>query len=66
MFGHTLGCAIALGYVENPDGVDSDFVNVGSYEIEICGERFAAKASLRPLYDPKNERVKGLCQSKSA
>ncbi len=25
---------------------------------EVAGERFAARASLRPLYDPKAERVK--------
>ena len=28
-----------------------------SYEIEIAGERFAAEASLKPMYDPKAERV---------
>ena len=27
-----------------------------SYEIEIAGERFAAEASLKPMYDPKAER----------
>ena len=40
------------------DGVDADFVKSGSYQIEVAGERFAARASLRPLYDPKAERVK--------
>ncbi len=29
-----------------------------SYEIEIAGERFAAEASLKPMYDPKAERVR--------
>jgi 4-methylaminobutanoate oxidase (formaldehyde-forming) len=29
-----------------------------SYEIEIAGERFAAEASMKPMYDPKSERVK--------
>jgi 4-methylaminobutanoate oxidase (formaldehyde-forming) len=29
-----------------------------AYEIEIAGERFAADASLRPMYDPKSERVR--------
>ena len=49
---------MALGYVNHPDGVDADFVNSGSYEIEIACERFPAQASLRPLYDPKAERAK--------
>ena len=57
-YGHHLGRAIGLGYVGHPDGVDADFVDSGSYEIEVAGERFAARASLRPLYDPKAERVK--------
>ena len=59
MYGHTLGGAVGLGYVENPGGVDAAFVTAGSYEIEVAGERHAAEASLRPLYDPKGARVKG-------
>jgi 4-methylaminobutanoate oxidase (formaldehyde-forming) len=47
-----------MGYVNNADGVNADFVKSGSYEIQIAGERFAAKASLRPMYDPKSERMK--------
>jgi len=58
MYGHTLGGAVALGYIENPDGVDADYVKSGSYEIEIAGVRYPATASLRPLYDPKSERIK--------
>jgi len=57
-YGHHLGRAIGLGYVHNADGVTADFVNAGSYEIEVAGDRFAAKASLRPLYDPTAERVR--------
>jgi 4-methylaminobutanoate oxidase (formaldehyde-forming) len=57
-YGHHLGRAIGLGYVHNADGVTADFVKSGSYEIEVAGERFAATASLRPLYDPKAERVR--------
>ncbi|MCR9213217.1 MAG: FAD-dependent oxidoreductase [Proteobacteria bacterium] len=58
MYGHSLGGAIGLGYVENPDGVNPDYVNSGAYEIGVAGEKVKAKASLRPLYDPKSERVK--------
>ncbi|MEE8187663.1 MAG: FAD-dependent oxidoreductase [Kiloniellales bacterium] len=57
-YGHHLGRAIGLGYVVNEAGVDADYVNSGRYEIEVAGERFAAAASLRPLYDPKAERIK--------
>lgn len=58
MYGHTLGAAIGLGYVGNKNGVDAAYVEAGRYEIEVAGHRVAAKASLRPLYDPKNEKVK--------
>ena len=57
-YGHHLGRAIGLGYVSHPDGVDAEFVNSGAYEIEVAGTRHAARASLRPLYDPKSERIK--------
>jgi 4-methylaminobutanoate oxidase (formaldehyde-forming) len=57
-YGHHLGRAIGLGYVNHPDGVTADWVTAGRYEIEVACERFSAQASLRPMYDPKAERVK--------
>ena len=56
--GHTLGGAIGLGYVENAEGVDADYVTAGRYEIEVAGVRYPAEASLRPLYDPTSSRIK--------
>ncbi len=58
MFGHTLGAAIGLGYVNHADGVTPVYIQSGRYEIEVAGRRIPARASLRPLYDPENERVK--------
>ena len=57
-FGHTIGSSVGLGYVENEEGVSVDWIKEGSYEIEIACERYPAKASLRPMYDPKSERPK--------
>jgi len=57
MYGHTLGSAIGLGYVNHPEKVTPDYIHSGKFEIEIAGDRFVASASLRPLYDPKNERI---------
>ena len=57
-YGHHLGRAIGLGYVTHPDGVTADFVKAGQYEIEVACERVTAQASLRPLYDPRAERMK--------
>ena len=59
MFGHTIGAALALGYLENHAApVTAEWVAAGRYEIEVAGERFPARASLRPFYDPASERVK--------
>jgi 4-methylaminobutanoate oxidase (formaldehyde-forming) len=57
-YGHTLGGAMGLGNVENKEGVTADFVKSGSYEIEVVGVRYPAKASLRPMYDPKGKRIR--------
>ena len=57
-YGHTLGGAVGLGNVENEEGVNADFIKSGSYEIEVSGKRYKAKASLRPMYDPKGKRVR--------
>jgi 4-methylaminobutanoate oxidase (formaldehyde-forming) len=60
-YGHTLGAAIGLGYVHNPDGgtIDAEFIKGGAYMIEVACEQVAATASLRPLYDPKSLRIRG-------
>ncbi len=57
-YGHTLGRAVALGYVHDPDGVDADLIASGRFEIEVAMRRHPARASLRPLYDPKGERMR--------
>ncbi len=58
MFGHTLGAAVGLGYVNDAEGVDAEFVNSGRYEIEVAGQRIPAKASLHPMYDPRSSRIR--------
>ncbi len=58
MFGHTLGAAIGLGYVNHADGVTLEYIQSGHYEIEVAGGRIPARASLRPFYDPENKRIK--------
>jgi 4-methylaminobutanoate oxidase (formaldehyde-forming) len=58
MYAHTLGAAVGLGYVRAPNGAVVESVGADDYEIEVAGVRHPATASLRPLYDPKNERIK--------
>ena len=56
-YGHHLGGAIGLGYVPCEGESEAELL-ASSYEIEIAGERFAAQASLRPMYDSKSARVR--------
>ena len=58
MFGHTLGAAVALGYVSTPQGVGDGEVAGGRYAIDVAGRRCAARASLTPLWDPKGARIR--------
>lgn len=56
-YGHTLGAAIGMGYVPCPG--ESPAQLLGSrFEIEVAGNRIAAEASLRPMYDPTSARVR--------
>jgi heterotetrameric sarcosine oxidase gamma subunit len=56
-YGHHLGGAIGMGYVPCK-GESAAELLASSYEIDVAGARVAATASLKPLYDPKSERVR--------
>ena len=56
-YGHALGGAIGLGYVPCKGEKPAD-VLASRYEIDVMGTKVKAEASLRPMYDPKSERVK--------
>ena len=56
-YGHHLGGSIGMGYVPC-EGQNADDILGARYEIEIAGRRVAAEVSLKPMYDPKADRVK--------
>jgi glycine cleavage system aminomethyltransferase T len=58
MYGHTIGSSIGMGYVD-ASSLDTPrrWFEEGSYSIEVAGVSRAARASLRPLYDPGSERI---------
>ena len=59
-YGYSVGKMVAMGFVRNGgDPVDADFVNSGSYDIDIAGDRIPAEASLAAPYDPKDARARG-------
>lgn len=60
-YGHTLGRSLCMGYVSadaDADVVTPEYLLAGSYAIEVAGSRFAARAALKPFYDPLSMRVK--------
>jgi len=58
-YGHTLGGSVGLGYVEVEDEITRDYLESGSFAIDVAGVPVPAKASLGALYDPKAERMRG-------
>ena len=56
-YGHALGAAIGLGYVPC-ESQSAEEVLASQYEIEVAGVRHPCDVSLKPMYDPKSERVK--------
>jgi 4-methylaminobutanoate oxidase (formaldehyde-forming) len=57
-YGHTIGRAIAMGYIADPGGgpLDDEAVLGSRYELEIANERYPAMAALQPPYDPASLR----------
>lgn len=58
MYAHGLGGACGLGYITAPDDGAVGPIGADDFEIEIAGVRYPALASLKPLYDPSNARIK--------
>lgn len=58
-FGHTLGAPVGLCMADaGTAGLTPRAVRESEWEVDVAGLRFPASASLRPMYDPKNERIK--------
>ena len=61
-YGHTLGAAVGLAMVALAPGeqgaLDQAWLDAGRWEVDVAGELQRASVSLRPLYDPRSERVR--------
>lgn len=57
-YGHTLGGAVGLAMISAEVAIDAKWIEAGRWEVQIANDRFPAVASLKPLYDPENKRVK--------
>jgi 4-methylaminobutanoate oxidase (formaldehyde-forming) len=56
-YGHWLGGAMGMGYVPCA-GETVDQLLASRWEIDVAGTRVRADAAVRPMYDPKGERVR--------
>ncbi len=58
-YGHTVGSAVAIGYVrgETDAPVTPEWLRAGRYEIENDGRRHAAAVHLAAPYDPRRARI---------
>ena len=57
-YGHTVGGAVGLAFLEPKQTVDEAYLTSGTWEVEIAGKKYPCTVSARPLYDPKGERIK--------
>ena len=57
-YGHTLGGAVGLAFLEPKQTVDEAYLTSGTWEVEIAGQLYPCAVSARPLYDPRAERTK--------
>ena len=59
-WGETLGAAVGLAYVSDPAGrpVTRDFLETGSYSVNVAGQLVPATVSLRAPYDPSGARAR--------
>jgi 4-methylaminobutanoate oxidase (formaldehyde-forming) len=58
-YGHTLGGAVGLAMVEgHGEPITDSWLDGGEWTVEINGEIYPAAASLRPMYDPDNSRIR--------
>lgn len=58
-YGHALGAAVGLGYVpcRHPGETGAEML-ASNYQIDVAGRTVEAEASVKPLYDPKSQRVR--------
>jgi 4-methylaminobutanoate oxidase (formaldehyde-forming) len=57
-YGHTLGGAVGLAMIEAGEPINKAYLQESEWEVDIAGTKYPAEVSLRPMYDPKMERIK--------
>ena len=58
MYGHTVGAALGMSYVDCEPGTPRAQVIEGTFEVDVNGVQVPATASYRPFYDPDSLRTR--------
>jgi 4-methylaminobutanoate oxidase (formaldehyde-forming) len=57
-YGHTLGGAVGLVMIEGKEVIDQNYIDHGTWTIEIAGTIYPCEISLKPMYDPEMKKIK--------
>ncbi len=57
-YGHSLGAAVGLAMVHADGPVTEQWLDSGTWEVNIAERVVRARVSLRPMYDPSNARIR--------
>ena len=57
-YGFTLGGAVGLAMIDADEPIDQAYLDAGEWTVQIGAAVYPAVASLRPMYDPGNKRIR--------
>ena len=56
-YGFTLGGAVGLAMIDADEPISQAYLDAGEWTVQIGDAVYPATVSLRPIYDPRNERI---------
>jgi 4-methylaminobutanoate oxidase (formaldehyde-forming) len=56
-YGFTLGGAVGLAMIDADEPINQAYLDAGEWTVRIGDAVYPATVSLRPMYDPRNERI---------
>ena len=57
-YGWPLGGAVGLAMLDAGEPLTADWLRAGTWAVDVAGTTYDAVVSLRPMYDPTNDRIK--------
>ena len=57
-YGFTLGGAVGLAMIDADEPINQAYLDASEWTVQIGAAVYPAVASLRPMYDPDNKRIR--------